>query len=306
MRLLALFLLLAVCLPVYAAQELILATGSEKGTYFPMGKDIKRIADDPAISIKVLSTGGSVDNIEKLRNKEAQFGIVQFDILMLQDSEMKKSSGKSIFDTVKPIMPLHKEEIHLVASAETDVEFGNKQSYNICAGEKGSGSAVTAQILEQIYNIKLVQFAAPYSECLDMVKKKQVDFMVYTAGKPVAMLREIKGYRLLSMPANTLGDKYFLRSELTRDDYTWNENTAPTYASGSVLVTNMGTSKMDEVFLSAFLLRLYSNVERLKRVGHPKWNDVVVKDNFGAFTHPVAAWLLKCFRYDDEKGFTCE
>lgn len=131
--------------------------------------------------------------------------------------------------------------------------------------------------------------------------------MVYTAGKPVQLFKEVKGIRLLSMPANTLGDKYFIRAEITKDDYTWLEKPVPVYASGSVLAASVEhLTKADQIIFGSAILRLIANVERLKRIGHPKWTEVKVEDRFGANTSPLAAEILKCYHYDEFEGFKCK
>jgi TRAP-type uncharacterized transport system substrate-binding protein len=96
-----------------------MVTGSASGTYIQFGKQIAQVAQNEGIEIIVKTSGGSLDNIQRIRSKEnAAMGIVQSDVLGFI---LKRSEDPQLHQFVKHlrlIFPFYNEEVHLYANKE--------------------------------------------------------------------------------------------------------------------------------------------------------------------------------------------
>lgn len=79
-RLASLMLVLMVSPCDATEQLLILATGDPGGVYFSLGHGIAELAPKYSLSVKVEATGGSVENVARLRRKQAHLAFMQSDI----------------------------------------------------------------------------------------------------------------------------------------------------------------------------------------------------------------------------------
>ena len=71
--------------PVFSSQFITIGTGGVTGTYYPTGGAICRFVNqykkETKIRCSVESTGGSVYNVNTIKNGELDFGIIQSDIV---------------------------------------------------------------------------------------------------------------------------------------------------------------------------------------------------------------------------------
>ena len=94
-----------------------MVTGSESGTYIQFGKQIAEIASKEGIEIIVKTSGGSLDNIQRIRSTEnAALGIVQSDVLGFIQKKSDDPMLKQFVKHLRLIYPFYNEEIHLYAN----------------------------------------------------------------------------------------------------------------------------------------------------------------------------------------------
>ena len=60
-------------------KEYTLATGSRSGVYYPIGETLAQILKEefPDVTLKVIETGGSVENLQLIKDKKVDFSLVQ-------------------------------------------------------------------------------------------------------------------------------------------------------------------------------------------------------------------------------------
>src|SRR6266705_1980200 len=96
-------------------QQMGIVTGGVAGTYIKIGEDIKKIVEPSGISLQVLESAGSIQNVFDVRKKRGvQLGIVQSDVLeyirdISDDRELKAIAAK-----LAAVYPLYREEVHLL------------------------------------------------------------------------------------------------------------------------------------------------------------------------------------------------
>lgn len=102
------------------ARDINVGTGGPTGNYYSMGNDIKYYCEGELspdarsggpVGLNIMNSGGSVDNLVGMGNKEYSVGIVQQDVLQY----MAKRDGNRVNQNrIKVITGMHAETIHLL------------------------------------------------------------------------------------------------------------------------------------------------------------------------------------------------
>lgn len=67
---------------LYADETIRIATGNPAGIYYKLGKALKEILEEtnPGYKVEIISTSGSIENAELIRNNLADIAFIQNDI----------------------------------------------------------------------------------------------------------------------------------------------------------------------------------------------------------------------------------
>ncbi len=304
-----LFLSISFCVCQSIAANLIMATGGHNGTYYRFGLDIAKLADENGLTIKVVESKGSLDNFQLLKGRHADIAIMQSDAM-----GWVKAENPEVINQLRVICQLYNEEVHILANKKikTVKDLHRKR---FATGSFGSGTYVsTAAILsanfvgdvEKIFDIK--------SE--DAVMKllyDEIDAMALVAGKPTPLFKKmekmtldpkmdklLKRIHFLPVTGSKITEKYYVKSSIDPADYAWIPESVPTVAVKAVLVNyKSNPSDQDENSLGheMKISKLYqivkSNIEQLKKNGHPKWKEVDLN------APPLGGWKIDpCVKFE--------
>ena len=78
-----LFAILVLATPLAARADLVVTTGSEKGTYYSMLRSIQAVCSQ--VPLTVNTSSGSDENLDRLVQNQATLGVVQSDTLKFQE-----------------------------------------------------------------------------------------------------------------------------------------------------------------------------------------------------------------------------
>ena len=148
------FLALVLCFYAPAAWALNIATGPSDGSYFQIAQDIKNVAGKDGIDLQVMATKGSLENLELLGGGKVDLAIVQLDALKFMSDVIKQDLGLNLFEKIKVVMNLYPEEIHILTNKKDIQTFYNLEGKRVSVGPPGGGTAVTAAVLFNVYDIK--------------------------------------------------------------------------------------------------------------------------------------------------------
>ncbi|AUI68327.1 TAXI family TRAP transporter solute-binding subunit [Beggiatoa leptomitoformis] len=136
--------LFSLSLPTVWAGEpvLNLCTGGKTGIYFPVGGMIATQAKGD-VTVNVLETKGSADNLKKLKDKSCDAAIVQADAYFAEEDMQLQTALK-----LEQTATLYDEYVHLICNRQSGVgSVGDledyPEKYTLLVGVKGSGSALT-------------------------------------------------------------------------------------------------------------------------------------------------------------------
>lgn len=271
-----------------------MVTGSKTGTYIAFGKDMARVAQKEGVTINVLDSKGSIDNIKRITSKEkVGLAIVQSDVLGFL-SRSKNPESVEIAGKLRLVAPLYSEEVHILArnSIQSLSDLNGKR---VVVGSEGSGSMITAVNIFSILGITPAQmFKIEPPQGVVAVLNAEVDAVVFVGGKPVKMFKNMEGIANIKVGPNAgkldqvhflpITDKKLMEeykpATLSKADYSFIPSDIATVSVPSLLITYDYTRKNDSYYkeqcdnMAKLVKALQNNLIDLKANGHPKWKEV--------------------------------
>ena len=299
-------ILLALVLSFYAhtAWALTIATGPSDGSYFQIAQDIKNVAGKDGIDLQVMATKGSLENLELLGSGKVDLAIVQLDALRFISDVIKKDLGLDLFDKIKVVLNLYPEEIHILTNKKDIQTFYNLEGKRVSVGPPGGGTAVTAAVLFNIYDIKATVSEEPFEEAVKKMEQGSLDAVIFVGGAPVPFIGKLSGkFSFVRLPSNPVLDQIYLRTSLGKQLYGWAGADTETYAVPAAM---MGLDKRDEKYVSQvqqLVLTILNNREFLEAKGHPKWKSSIIRTYFPYRGYEPTNQMIQIFNMLDKQGY---
>jgi TRAP transporter TAXI family solute receptor len=299
-------ILLALVLAFYAhtAWALTIATGPSDGSYFQIAQDIKNVAGKDGIDLQVMATKGSLENLELLGSGKVDLAIVQLDALRFISDVIKKDLGLDLFDKIKVVLNLYPEEIHILTNKKDIQTFYNLEGKRVSVGPPGGGTAVTAAVLFNIYDIKATVSEEPFEEAVKKMEQGSLDAVIFVGGAPVPFIGKLSGkFSFVRLPSNPVLDQIYLRTSLGKQLYGWAGADTETYAVPAAM---MGLDKRDEKYVTQvqqLVLTILNNREFLEAKGHPKWKSSIIRTYFPYRGYEPTNQMIQIFNMLDKQGY---
>lgn len=301
-------LCLTTALSVNAAQELreqvnkgtvSIISGGINGTYIRIATDLASVLDNNKdLRVLPIMGKGSVQNIDDiLYLRGIDIGIVQSDVFAF----VKQSNRHPTIDSrVHYITKLYNEELHLLVSKDIQsVEdlAGRKVNF----GVQGSGTFMTASIVFDRLQVKPEPVTFDQGLALEKVKSGEIAGLVYVAGKPAQLFKDIEatdGIRLLPIPLTEPILETYLPSRFSHSDYPRlvpEGEQVRTLAVGAVMAVynwpeGHPRRQKTENFIDAFFSK-FNEFQSAPR--HRKWQEVSLTAVVPGWNRyqPAQSWL---------------
>ena len=249
---------------------LTIATGPSDGTYIQVARDIQKVAQKDGIKLEILATQGSFENMVLLGDMKVDLAIAQIDALGFF-AKVMRPQGINVFETIRVILNLYPEEIHVLTNNSGINSFLQLQGKRVSFGPKNGGSALTGEVLLETYGMKVEKSYLDPRDALEGLRKTQLDAMIFVGGAPVPLFKNLgSGFRFVDLPRDESLEKIYTRKTLDRTLYNW---TIPT-ETYSVLSVLMGRDTKDQLYaqnIQKLILSVLNNQDQLKTSGHEKW-----------------------------------
>ncbi len=315
-KFLKLKLLLAVSL-FTAGEEVIastkyisLGTGSVTGVYYPAGGAICRLINrgrkEHGIRCSVESTGGSVANLNAIRNGDIDIGIVQSDWQYHAYNGTGFFSDQKPFKELRSIFSLHNETFTIAVTEKSGIKsldeiVGKRVNF----GPQGSGMYSTMEVLMLVKKWRKESFSnVTYLQPSEQTKalcNGKIDVMIYASGNPNGVLQEAtQTCRVKIIPidsqtieALTKVNPFYVKAVIAGGTYPNNPQNIETFGVKAGLVTTEKTSS-DVVY--QVTKAVFENFDNFKTL-HPvfstlKKSDMISEGN-SAPMHPGAEKYFK-------------
>ena len=274
----------ALMAPAAMAQEefITIGTGGVTGVYYPTGGAICRLVNqgrrDHGIRCSVESTGGSVYNINTIREGELEFGVAQSDWQYHAYNGSSSFEDAGPFEDLRAVFSVHPEPFTVVARADSGItSIMDLQGKRVNIGNPGSGQRGTMEVLMEALGWTTDDFALATelkaAEQSAALCDNQIDAMVYTVGHPSgsiseattacdSVLVEVSGEAVDQL----IADNPFYRSAVIPGGmYRGNDNDVTTFGVGATFVSSASVSE-DVVY--TLVKSVFDNIEDFKGL-HP-------------------------------------
>jgi uncharacterized protein len=180
-------------------QFVTIGTGGVTGVYYPAGGAICRLVNqgraEHGIRCSAESTGGSVFNVNTIREGELDFGVVQSDVQFNALNGIEQFEGDGEFEELRAVFSLHPEPFTVLAHPDSDIEtFEDILGKRVNVGNPGSGQRAFVEILMDEYGWTMDDFALaselPSREQAAALCDNRVDAILFTVGHPTGSIAE--------------------------------------------------------------------------------------------------------------------
>jgi TRAP transporter TAXI family solute receptor len=302
-------LLGALTIPAFATTEFVtIGTGGVTGTYYPTGGAICRLVNqykkETKIRCSVESTGGSVYNINTIKNSELDFGIAQSDVVYQAANGTGKFEGKQL-KKLKSVMAIYPELLTLVTRRASNINsIADVKGKRINLGNPGSGNEATALTLFAASGIKKddLKFAGALkaSEMPDALRDNKIDGYFYMVGHPTANIKDatnsvdvkITPLQGANIDALIKQYPYFAKADVPAGMYKGNPDAVPTFGVKAVLVTSDDVS---EKAVYTVVKAILENFDKFKKL-HPAYNNITKESLLDGLSAPLHEGAKKYFK----------
>ena len=297
-------LALVIAFHAHLAWAITIATGPSGGSYFQVAQDIKNVAAKDGIDIQVMPTKGSLENIELLTTGKTDLAIVQLDALRFISDVAKKDLGVDVFEKIKVVLNLYPEEIHIITNKKDLQTFYNLEGKRVSVGPPGGGTAVTAAVLFNFYDIKATVSEESFEEAIKNLEGGSLDAVIFVGGAPVPFIGKLGGkYHFVRLPSNPALEQIYLRTTLGKQLYGWAGADTETYAVPAVI---LGLDKRDDKYvmqMQQLVLAILNQRESLEASGHPKWKSAIIRTYFPGRGYEPTNQVIQMFNMLDKQGY---
>lgn len=301
--------------PAAMAEEFItIGTGGVTGVYYPTGGAICRLVNkgrkEHGVRCSVESTGGSVYNINTIREGELEFGVAQSDWQFHAYNGSSKFEEAGKFEDLRAVFSIHPEPFTVVARADSGVKtFDDLKGKRVNIGNPGSGQRGTMDVVLEAMGWSLSDFALASelkaAEQSAALCDNQIDAMIYTVGHPSGSIQEATtacDSVLVNVEGTAIDNlvdhnTFYRKATIVGGTYRGNPDDVHTFGVGATLVTSANVSD-DAVYV--LVKAVFDNFEDFKKL-HPAFSNLkeeeMIKDGLSA---PLHAGAEKYYR---ERGW---
>ncbi|MBC58365.1 MAG: C4-dicarboxylate ABC transporter substrate-binding protein [Confluentimicrobium sp.] len=297
--------------PAAQAEEFItIGTGGVTGVYYPTGGAICRLVNkgrkEHGIRCSVESTGGSVYNINTIREGELEFGVAQSDWQYHAYHGTSKFEEAGPFEGLRAVFSVHPEPFTVVARADSGIKtFDDLKGKRVNLGNPGSGARGTFEVVmaEKGWTTDDFALAAELkpAEQAAALCDNQVDAIVFTVGHPSGTIQEattacdsvivaVEGAEIDKLISE---NAFYRTATIPGGMYRGSDEDVKTFGVGATFVTSDAVS---EEAVYTVVKSVFENLEDFKKL-HPAFAilkpEEMATAGLSAPLHPGAAKYYK-------------
>ena len=302
--------------PTAAAEQqfVSIGTGGVTGVYYPTGGAICRLVNkgrkEHGVRCSVESTGGSVYNLNTIRQGELDFGVAQSDWQYHAYNGTSKFEDQGAYENLRAVFSVHPEPFTVVARADSGISsFADLEGKRVNIGNPGSGQRGTMEVVMGALGWDKSTFALASelksAEQSQALCDNKIDAMIFTVGHPSGSIKEattscdsvlvpVTGAEIDKL----VGDNdYYRHATIPGGMYRGTDDDTETFGVGATFVSS--TDVPDEV-VYVIVKAVFENFDQFKKL-HPAFANLkpeeMIKDGLSAPLHDGAA------QYYKEKGW---
>lgn len=271
-----------------------IGTGGQTGVYYVVGQSICRLVNrgtaEHNIKCTAPSTGGSIDNINAIKNGDRQMGVAQSDWQFHAYNGSSQFEGDK-FDKLRAVFSVHGEPFTVVARADAGVKnFDDLKGKRVNIGNPGSGQRATMDVVMDAKGWSLDDFALASelkaAEQAGALGDNKIDAMIYTVGHPAGAIQEATtttDATLVNVDGDAIAklvedNPYYAWATIPGGMYKGNDEDTTTFG---VKATFVSSSDVPEEVIYQVVKAVFDNFDRFKKL-HPAFENLKPEDMISA------------------------
>ena len=241
--------------PAARAQAFInVLTGGTSGVYYPLGVAIAKIYSDniPDVKTQVQATKASVENLILLQQGRGEIAFALGDSLKAAWEGDEEAGFKSKLDKLRTLGAIYPNYIQIVATAESGIKtLADLKGKRLGVGAPKSGTELNSRAILAAAGLSYKDMGKveylPFAESVDLMKNRQLNATLQSAGLGVASLKDLStsvDISVVSVPKEVV-DKIgppFKSVIIPANTYTGQDKDVPTAAVINYLVSSLAVS----------------------------------------------------------------
>ncbi|MDO5604470.1 MAG: TAXI family TRAP transporter solute-binding subunit [Paracoccus sp. (in: a-proteobacteria)] len=237
-----------------ATEFINILTGGTSGVYYPMGVALSKIYSEavPNSRVQVQSTKASVENLNLLQQGRGEIGFSLGDSVKLAVEGDAEAGFPVPLDKLRGIAGIYPNYIQIVASKESGIAtLDDLRGKSVSVGAPKSGTELNARAILEAAGMSYDDLGRveylPFAESVELMKNRQLDATLQSAGLGVASLKDLSTaipISVVAIPAEiaeTLGAPY-VASEIPAETYSGQNENVATVAVINYLVSSDAVS----------------------------------------------------------------
>ena len=271
---LALGLAATTAVPALAQQQFVnVLTGGTSGVYYPLGVALAKVYQDniPDVRTQVQSTKASVENINLVAQGRGEIAFALGDSVKAAAEGDAEAGFAQPVENLRAIAAVYPNYVQIVASAESGItDLASLAGKGLSVGAPASGTELNARAIMGAAGMSYDDLGKteylPFAESVELIKNRQLDATLQSAGLGVASIRDLSTsipITMVAIPpeiAETLGAP-FQAAEIPAGTYDGQDEAVPTVAITNILVTS---ADVDEELAYQMTKQLFENLDELK------------------------------------------
>jgi TRAP transporter TAXI family solute receptor len=243
-------------LPAFAQQSAFInvLTGGTSGVYYPMGVALSNIYSQTIAGSRpsVQATKASVENLVLLQSGKGEIAFTLGDSLAFAWAGDEEAGFKGKLDRLRGLCAIYPNFIQIVASKESGIKtLADLKGKRLSVGAPKSGTELNARAILSgagmtYKDLGKIEYL-PFAESVDLIKNRQLDATLQSAGLGVAAIRDLAAsleINVVEVPA-ALVDKIgapYVKATIPANTYTGQTQDVQAAAVVNYLVTRSNLS----------------------------------------------------------------
>ena len=258
----------------FAQQQFInVLTGGTSGVYYPLGVALAKVYGDniEGARTQVQSTKASVENINLVASGRGEIGFALGDSVKAAAEGNAEAGFNAPVENLRAIAAIYPNYVQIVASAESGItDLDGLKGKGLSVGAPASGTELNARAIFGAASMSYDDLGKteylPFAESVELIKNRQLDATLQSAGLGVASIRDLASsidIQMVGIPAElaeSLGAP-FQATEIPAGTYQGQDEAVPTLAITNILITS---ADVDEELAYQMTKQLFENLNKLK------------------------------------------
>jgi len=288
-----------------ANKDYILATGGTSGTYYPFGGAIANIWNTKidGMNVTAQATGASAENLRLINKGEAEYAIVQNDVMDYAYNGTDLFAGEKL-ENIATVGTLYPEVVQIAVSKASGIKsVSDFKGKRISVGDAGSGVEFNAKQIMEGYGLTfddIKKSNLSFKESAEGIQNGTLDGCFITAGVPNSALQELAftaGLILIPVDGDAAAKictkyGYYTQTIIPGGTYKGTDDDTPALAIKATLAVS---SKLDEETVYQMTKALFTNLPELA-TAHAKGKEVTAAKAVTGVSVPFHPGAVKFYK----------